>query len=162
MAEYERTSRPSTIAMHRISAVKRKGKSPTYSEQTHSKSAPPKASSDAPSGTPKKKTRRGGKGKNAKVHAIVSSALVPQSVTKCLQETHHTAAPVAAPLSASAMASTWVGGPSHAPVQVLMTIVLFKPSGVTYTKTEAPKNAQAFSGFMGQEGPHTMRKPPVA
>ena len=43
-----------------------------------------------------------------------------------------------------------------------MTIVLFKPSGVTYTKTEAPKNVQAFSGFMGQEGPHTMRKPPVS
>ena len=43
-----------------------------------------------------------------------------------------------------------------------MTIALFKPSGFTYTKTEAPKNAQAFSGFMGQEGPHTMRKPPVA
>ena len=43
-----------------------------------------------------------------------------------------------------------------------MTIVLFKPSGITYTKTEAPKNAQAFSGFTGQEGPHTMRKPPVA
>ena len=43
-----------------------------------------------------------------------------------------------------------------------MTIVLFKPSGVTYTKTEALKNAQAFSGFTGQEGPHTMRKPPVA
>ena len=43
-----------------------------------------------------------------------------------------------------------------------MTIMLFKPSGVTYTKTEAPKNVQAFSGFMGQEGPHSMRKPPVA
>ena len=43
-----------------------------------------------------------------------------------------------------------------------MTIVSFKPSGVTYTKTEAPKNAQVFSGFTGQEGPHTMRKPPVA
>ena len=43
-----------------------------------------------------------------------------------------------------------------------MTIALFKPSGVTYTKTEAPKNVQAFSGFTGQEGPHTMRKPPVA
>ena len=43
-----------------------------------------------------------------------------------------------------------------------MTITFFKPSGVTYTKTEVPKNAQAFSGFMGQEGPHTMRKPPVA
>ena len=38
----------------------------------------------------------------------------------------------------------------------------FKPSGVTYTKTEAPKHVQAFSGFTGQEGPHTMRKPPVA
>ena len=32
-----------------------------------------------------------------------------------------------------------------------MTIMLFKPSGVTYTKAEASKNVQAFSGFMGQE-----------
>ena len=87
MAEYECTLCPSTIAMHKISAVKRKDKSPTYTEQTHSESAPPKASSDAPSGAPKKKTRRGGKGK-AKVHTIVSSALVPPSVTKRLQETH--------------------------------------------------------------------------
>ena len=148
--------------MHRISAVKCKGKSPTYSEQTSSKSAPPKASGDVPSGAPKKKTWRGGKGKNAKVHAIVSSALVLQSVTKHLQETHHAVAPVAAPISASVMASTWVGGPSHGPVRVPATIVSFKPSGVTYTKTEVPKNVQAFSGFMGQEGPHTMRKPPVA
>ena len=162
MAEYECTSRPSTIAMHRISAVKHKGKSPTYTEQTSSKSDPPKASGDVPSGTPKKKTQRGGKGKNAKVHAIVSSALVPQSVTKCLQETHQVAAPVAAPVSVPVMASTVVGGPSRAPVQAPMTITLFKPSGVTYTKTEVPKNAQAFSGFTGQEGPHTMRKPPVA
>ena len=43
-----------------------------------------------------------------------------------------------------------------------MTITLFKPSGVTYTKTEVPKTTQAFSGFTGQEDPHTMRKPPVA
>ena len=43
-----------------------------------------------------------------------------------------------------------------------MTITLFKPSGVIYTKTEVPENVQAFSGFTGQEGPHTMRKPPVA
>ena len=69
---------------------------------------------------------------------------------------------MAAPVSAPIVASMTVGGPSHAPVQVPMTIVLFKPSGVTYTKKEAPKNAQAFSGFTGQEGPHTMRKPPVA
>ena len=63
MAEYKYALRPSTIAMHKISAVKRKGRSPTYTKQTHSKSAPPKASGDAPSGAPKKKTRRGGKGK---------------------------------------------------------------------------------------------------
>ena len=162
MAEYERALRPSTIAMHKISAVKCKGKSPTYTKKTHSKSAPPKASSDAPSGAHKKKTQRGGKGKTTKVHAIVSSALVPQSVTKRFQETHHAAAPVAAPLSVPAVASTWVGGPSCAPMQVLTTIVSVKPSGITYTKVEAPKSAQAFSGFMGQEGPHTMRKPPVA
>ena len=87
MAKFEHATCPSTLAMHKISAVKRKGKSPTYSEQTKTKSAPPKASGDAPSGAPKKKTRRGGKGK-AKVHAIVSSALVPPSVTNRLQETH--------------------------------------------------------------------------
>ena len=162
MAEYECTTCPLTLAVHRISAVKRKGKSPTYTEQTSTKSAPPKASSDMPSGAPKEKTWRGGKGKNAKVHTIVSSALVPPSVTNRLQETHHVAAPVAAPLSAPAMASTWVGGPSCAPVRVPTTIASFKPSGVTYTKTEMPKNVQAFSGFTGQEGPHTMRKPPVA
>ena len=133
-----------------------------YIEQTSTKSAPPKASGDAPSGAPKNKTWRGGKGKNAKVHAIVSSALVPPSVTNRLQETHHVAAPVAAPLSALVTDSTWVGGPSHAPVQVSTTVASFKPSGVTYTKTEEPKNVQAFSGFTGQEGPHTMRKPPVS
>ena len=115
IAEYEHTLRPSTLATHRISAVKHKGKSPTYTEQTSTKSAPPKASGDVPSGAPKKKTRRGGKGK-AKVHAIVSSAIVPQSVTKHLQETHHAAAPVAAPISAPVMASTVVGGLSCAPV----------------------------------------------
>ena len=161
MAEFEHSMCPSTLAMHKISAVKCKGKSPTYSKQTKTKSAPPKASGDVPSGAPKKKTQRGGKGK-AKVHTIVSSALVPPSVTNRMQETHHAAPPVAAPLSAPAMASTWVGGPSCAPVRVPMTIASFKPSGVTYNKTEAPKNVQAFSGFTGQEGPHTMRKPPVA
>ena len=111
MAKYKHTMCPSTIAMHKISAVKHKGKSPTYTEQTSTKSALPKASSDVPSGTPKKKTRRGGKGKNAKVHTIVSSALVPQSVTKCLQETHQVAAPVAAPISAPIIGGMMVGGP---------------------------------------------------
>ena len=113
MAEFEHSTCPSTLAMHKISAVKCKGQSPTYTEQTKTKSTPPKASSDVPSGTPKKKTRRRGKGK-AKVHAIVSSALVPPSVTKHLQETHHAVAPMAAPVSVPILASTTVGGPSRA------------------------------------------------
>ena len=54
---------------------------------------------------------------------------------------------MAAPISVPVMASTVVCGPSHALVQVSTTIASFKPSGVTYTKTEAPKNVQAFSGF---------------
>ena len=116
MAEFKCSTHPLTLAMHKIGAVKRKGKSPTYSEQTKTKSAPPKASGNVPSGTPKKKTRRGGKGKIAKVHAIVSSALVPPSVTNRMQETHHAAAPVAAPISVPVMASMVVGGPSCAPV----------------------------------------------
>ena len=48
MAEFERSMCPLTLAMHKISAVKCKGKSPTYSEQTKTKSAPPKASGDVP------------------------------------------------------------------------------------------------------------------
>ena len=115
MAEFKCATRPSTLAMHKISAVKHKGKSSTYSKQTKTKSAPPKASGDAPSSAPKKKTRRGGKGK-AKVHTIVSSALVPPSVTNRLQETHQVAAPVAPPVNAPIMASTTVGRPSHAPI----------------------------------------------
>ena len=43
-----------------------------------------------------------------------------------------------------------------------MIIALFKPAGVTYTKQEVPKNAQAFTGYTGQDGPHTLRKPPMA
>ena len=61
MAEFECSTCLLTLAAHCISAVKRKGKSPTYSEQTSSKSAPPKASSDAPSGTPKRRPGEVGK-----------------------------------------------------------------------------------------------------
>ena len=54
MAEFEQSTCPSTLAMHKISAVKCKSQSPTYTEQTQTKSAPPKASGDALSGAPKK------------------------------------------------------------------------------------------------------------
>jgi energy-converting hydrogenase Eha subunit E len=58
MAEFEQTSCPSSLAVQKISAVKCKGKSPTFKEQTRtSQSSVPKASSDAPQGAPDKKKR---------------------------------------------------------------------------------------------------------
>ena len=57
MAEYERTARPSALATQKISAVKRKGKSPQFREQTQTNKFVPKASGDAPSGEAPKKKR---------------------------------------------------------------------------------------------------------
>jgi hypothetical protein len=58
MAEFEQTSHPSSLAVQKISAVKRKGKSPTFKEQTSTnKSSAPKAFGDAPHGAPEKKKR---------------------------------------------------------------------------------------------------------
>jgi gag-polypeptide of LTR copia-type len=88
IVEYEQTSCPSNLAIQKISTVKHKGKFPTFKEQTCTdQSSAPKASGDAPQETPDKKKRRGGK--KAKVHAIVSSASIPESVAKHLQESHH-------------------------------------------------------------------------
>ena len=92
MAEYERTQRPSSNIATKISAVKWKGKSPQFSEQRQSKPrhAADHDQEDRPA--PKKRGKHGGK--KAREHShIVSSALVPEVVTKRLQETHHTAPP---------------------------------------------------------------------
>jgi hypothetical protein len=154
MAEFEWTSRPSSLAVQKISAVKCKGKSPTFKEQTcTNQSSAPKAISDAPQGAPDKKKRRGGK--KAKVHMIVSSALIPESVAKRLQESHHAEAPAAFPTPAYRTGIV-VGGPSHAPVSVLSTIMSINSSGISYQKVEPPKSAQAYTGLPskpGQAGP---------
>jgi gag-polypeptide of LTR copia-type len=156
MAEFERTSRPSSLAIQKISAVKRKGKSPTFKEQTrtHQLSAP-KASGDAPQGAPDKKKRRGGK--KAKVHAIVSSALIPESVAKHLQESHHVEAPAASPTLAYRTGIV-VGGPSRAPVSVPSTIASFNSSGIHFRKSEPPKSVQAYTGLPSKLGPHSLNK----
>ena len=158
MVEYERTARPSALAAQKISAVKHKGKSPQFREQTHPNKFVPKASSDAPSGEAPKKKRRGSQKGKGKVHAIVSSALVPQSVTNRMQESHHVAPVMAAPTPAPYMPGTVVGGPSRAPVSVPTTVVSFNSSSVTYWKAEPPKMAQTFTGFTGKPGPNTYAK----
>jgi hypothetical protein len=58
MAEYERTSRPSSLAVQKISAVKRKGKSPNFTEQSSTNKSPaPKASGSAPREVARKQRR---------------------------------------------------------------------------------------------------------
>ena len=116
MVEYERTAHPSALAAQKISAVKRKGKSPQFREQTQTNKFVPKASGDAPSGDAPKKKRQGGQKGKGKVHTIVSSALIPQSVTNRMQESHHVAPVMAAPTLAPYVPGIVVGGPSHAPV----------------------------------------------
>ena len=61
MAEFERTMCSSTITMNKISAVKRKGKSPAFFEQKHAPNQAPPAPVE-PLGS-KKKKQKGGKGK---------------------------------------------------------------------------------------------------
>jgi hypothetical protein len=156
MAEFEWTSHPSSLAIKKISAVKGKGKSLTFKEQTRtSQSSAPKASGDAPQVAPDKKKRRGGK--KARVHAIVSSALIPESVAKRLQESHHVEAPVAS-LTPAYRTGIVVGGPSCAPVSVPSTIASINSSGISYQKVEPPKSAQAYTGLLSKLGPNVLNK----
>ena len=92
------------------------------------------------------------------MHAIVSSALIPKSVTHRIQETHYVAPVVAAPTLVPQAPGIIVGGPSRAPVSVPTTIASFNSSGVSYRKAEAPKMAQTFTGFTGKPGPNTYAK----
>jgi hypothetical protein len=91
------------------------------------------------------------------VHTIVSSALIPESVAKRLQESHHVEAPAASPTLAY-RTGTVVGGPSHAPTSVPSTIASFNSSGVHYRKSEPPKSAQAYTGLPSKPGPHSLNK----
>ena len=114
MAEFEWTSHPSTMTNNKISAVKWKGTSPTFTQQTQSQSndkGKSKASGE-PLGAPQKKNRCGGKGKGKlRAHKIVSSALIPHDVTKCLQESHYVAVEQPAPAPRPFLLGTIIGGP---------------------------------------------------
>jgi hypothetical protein len=91
------------------------------------------------------------------VHTIVSSALIPESVAKCLQELHHVEAPAASPTPAY-RTSIVVGGPSHASVSVLSTTASFNSSGISFCKSEPPKSAQAYTVLPSKPGPNALNK----
>ena len=115
MAEYEWTQCPSSNIATKISAVKRKGKSPQFSEQRQAK--PRYAANHNQEDRPAPKKKRGKRsGKQAREHShIVSSALVPEAVTKHLQESHHTAPPHGGLAPDFSHGGIVIGGPSQAP-----------------------------------------------
>src|SRR5271169_1346648 len=77
VAEFEHRAKPSQIAhfADRISAVKCKGKSPSFKEQSKPKYSAPKAPEheNAPSGSSNKKVHWGGKKEKARHAHIMSS-----------------------------------------------------------------------------------------
>jgi hypothetical protein len=91
------------------------------------------------------------------VHAIVSSALIPESVAKCLRESHHVEAPAASPTPAYRTGIV-VGGPSRAPVSVPSTIASIDSSGISYRKVEPPKSVQAYTGLLSKLSPNALNK----
>src|SRR5271156_5687937 len=113
MAEFERTARPLAHVADKISAVKRKGKSPTFQEQR--KTYAPKAPQDNDRQDRPKRSKRAGKGKKREHSHIVSSALIPPAVTNRLQQTHHLQTPAQA-VPPVATLGTVVGGSSRAPI----------------------------------------------
>ena len=160
MAEFERTSRPSTVVANKISAVKRKGTSRTFTQQMQPQSndkGKSKASGE-PSGAPHKKNRRGGKGKGkAWAHKIVSSALIPHDITKRLQGSHHVAVEPLAPAPRPFSLGIIVGGPSRAPAGASCQIASFNSSGMTTCPIE-PLTRHSFSGWSGVRGPNSLTK----
>ena len=152
MVEFERTSYPNALAANKISVVKHKGKSPTFSEQKSATNRTSKAPADEPSQGPCKKTHHGGKGRKRGMHEIMSSALIPEIVAQRMQEMHQPAIiPTAEP-------SILIGGLSQAPVSAhAITVASFKPSGVTYSKVSLHVDMQVYTGCH-LAGPHTYVK----
>ena len=143
MAEYERTQCPSSNIATKISAVKWKGKSPQFSEQRQAKSRHAVDHDQEDQPAPKKRGKRGRK--KAKEHSnIVSSALVPEAVTKHLQESHHTAPPPCGGLVPDfSRGGIVIGGPSWAP----------------YVAANSSKPPMTVASFNSQEMTLNMVKP---
>ena len=160
MAEFEQTTHPSALVANRHSAVKRKGMSPTFTQQTqpYSNDKGKSKASGEPSGAPQKKNRRGGKGKGkAQAHKIVSSALIPHDVTKHLQESHHVAVEPLAPTPQPYLSGIIIGGPSRAPAGASCQITSFNSSGMT-THLIKPANGHSFSGWSRKRSPNSLTK----
>ena len=128
--------------MHKISAVKRKGEHPSFSQQ-RSYSNTPKAQGEGQASSSKKKPKKSkgkGKGKNCpKAHfAEYEPALTPFS------------------LAASAVCPMIALQPSGAAPNTTTT-ALINPNLVTYLTVATPKTAQKFTGASRKVGPNTLQ-----
>ena len=140
IAEYDRTG---TVGgqqqhTHKISAVKRKGEHPSFSQQ-RSYSNAPKARDEGRASSSKKKSKTKSKGKGKQAHFV-----------------EHEPAPVPF-LAASAVCLMIALQPSQAGPSTT-TIALINPNRVTYSMVAAPKTAQTYTGASRKVGLNTLQK----
>ena len=124
--------------VHKISAVKRKGDHPSFSQQRSNTNAP-KARNDGQGSPNKKKPNKSNKGKGKQAHFV-----------------EHEPAPTPFSLAASAVCPMIALQPSRAGPSTT-TIALIDPNQVTYS-TVATSGPQKFTGAPKKVGPNTLQK----
>ena len=125
--------------VHKISAVKRKGDHPLFSQQRSNTNAP-KARNDGQGSSNKKKPKKSNKGKGKQAHFI-----------------EHEPAPTPFSLAASAVRPMIALQPSRAGPSTT-TVASINPNRVTYSTVATPKNTQQYTGAPRKVGPNTLQK----
>ena len=140
IAEYDRTGSVGGQQQHahKISAVKRKGEHPSFSQQ-RSYSNTPKARDEGRAPSNKKKPKKS-KGKGKQAHFV-----------------EHVPAPTPFSLAASAVCPMIALQPSRAGPST-MTIASINLNRVTYLMVATPRTAQKFTGIPKKVGPNTLQK----
>ena len=140
VAEFDRTgTNPGQQQhAHKISAVKRKGDHPSFSQQRSNTNAP-KARNDGQGSSNKKKPKKS-KGKGKQAHFV-----------------EHEPAPTPFSLAASAVHPMIALQPSRAGPSTT-TVASINPNRVTYSTVATPKTAQTYTGAPRKVGPNTLQK----
>ena len=123
---------------HKISAVKRKGDHPSFSQQRSNTNAP-KARNDGQGSSNKKKPKKS-KGKGKQAHFVESEPT-----------------PTPFSLAASAVRPMIALQPSRAGPSTT-TVASINPNRVTYSTVATPKTAQQYTGTPRKVGPNTLQK----
>ena len=140
IVEYDRTGTVGGLQQHahEISAVKRKGDHPSFSQQRSNSNAP-KARDDRQASSNKKKPKKS-KGKGKQAHFV-----------------EHEPAPTPFSLAASAVCPMIALQPSRAGPSTT-TVASINPHQVTYSTVATPKSAQQYTGAPRKVGPNTLQK----